>query len=84
MLWDSRVIHWNASPTGKETQLAAYVCYCPRAVVDEDVLVSRVRFFYERTGTNHKPNVAMPGKTVLPRLEEPEETPAVLRLIGSA
>jgi hypothetical protein len=83
ILWDSRVVHWNEDPTGSRTRLAAYVCYCPRRLVAEDVLSRRVQFFYARTGTNHKPFLALPGKDCSPRLAEPEETDTLLRLIGS-
>ncbi|KLT43804.1 hypothetical protein CC85DRAFT_231514, partial [Cutaneotrichosporon oleaginosum] len=55
ILWDSRVVHWNEDPIGERIRLAAYVCYCPRSLIAEDVLSKRVQLFYTRTWTNHKP-----------------------------
>lgn len=102
ILWDSRTIHWNTSPTGTQTRHIAYVCYCPRSFASKEVLDKKVEVFKARKGTTHWPNMNVipaerPGHHfAIPRrpddsldpahrtrpFNEPEETPAVMRLVG--
>ncbi|KKY37934.1 putative phytanoyldioxygenase [Diaporthe ampelina] len=55
ILWDSRLIHWNASPVGARVRFAAYVCYCPRALMDEAGLARKLEVFRARKSTTHWP-----------------------------
>ncbi|WVQ82428.1 hypothetical protein IAT38_004556 [Cryptococcus sp. DSM 104549] len=55
ILWDSRTIHWNASPTGSQTRFVTYVCYCPRTLMSSDELSKKVQVFNDRKGTTHFP-----------------------------
>lgn len=54
-VWDSRLIHWNASPTGKLVRFATYVCYCPRSLMTVDGLERKKEIFKQRKGTTHWP-----------------------------
>ncbi|KXT02886.1 hypothetical protein AC578_1804 [Pseudocercospora eumusae] len=56
ILWDSRTIHWNCSPTGKQTRFITYVCYCPRDRMTEEQLQRKREVFEARKGTTHWPN----------------------------
>lgn len=101
ILWDSRLVHWNASPVGEQVRFATYVCYCPRGLMGEDGLRRKLEVFRERKSTTHFPQqnvvpVDRGNQYSIPRrpdgspdhanrtrpFEEPEETPAVLRLVG--
>lgn len=101
ILWDSRLIHWNASPVGAQVRFASYVCYCPRALMDEAGLARKLEVFKARKSTTHWPQqnvvpVDRKDRNAVPRRPdgspdqanrtrpflEPEETPAVLRLVG--
>lgn len=55
ILWDSRTIHWNASPTGSQTRFVTYVCYCPRDQASDAVLARKLEVFREMKGTTHWP-----------------------------
>lgn len=55
IVWDSRTIHWNASPTGKQIRFATYVCYCPRSMASDEVLNAKKEVFAARKGTTHWP-----------------------------
>lgn len=55
ILWDSRLVHWNASPVGERVRFAAYVCYCPRALMDEAGLARKLEVFRARKSTTHWP-----------------------------
>lgn len=57
ILWDSRTIHWNCSPTGERTRFVAYVCYCPREWMTEEELRRKKEVFDARKGTTHWPNM---------------------------
>lgn len=102
ILWDSRLIHWNASPVGEQVRFTTYVCYCPRSLMAEEDLARKLEIFKQRKCTTHWPqqNVVPvdrpnnhyavprrpddtpdPANRVRPFVE-PEETPAVLRLVG--
>ncbi|OXH42290.1 hypothetical protein J008_00054 [Cryptococcus neoformans] len=55
ILWDSRTIHWNASPIGDQTRFVTYVCYCPRNSMSPAELAKKVEVFKGRKGTTHFP-----------------------------
>ncbi|WWC91493.1 uncharacterized protein L201_006439 [Kwoniella dendrophila CBS 6074] len=55
ILWDSRTIHWNASPTGEQTRFVTYVCYCPKSHMSADELAKKAQIFKDRKGTTHFP-----------------------------
>jgi ectoine hydroxylase-related dioxygenase (phytanoyl-CoA dioxygenase family) len=57
ILWDSRMIHWNASPTGDQTRFITYVCYCPRSYMPDDMLRDKLEIFRSRKGTTHWPQM---------------------------
>ncbi|RSH91688.1 hypothetical protein EHS25_009057 [Saitozyma podzolica] len=102
ILWDSRTIHWNASPVGDQTRFVTYVCYCPRSLMDPSELEKKLQVFRDRKGTTHWPHQnVIPAERegyhyALPRrpddsvdpanrarpFVEPQETEAVLRLVG--
>lgn len=54
-VWDSRTIHWNASPVGDQTRFVTYVCYCPRSLMDPSELEKKLQVFRDRKGTTHWP-----------------------------
>lgn len=54
-VWDSRTIHWNVSPVGKQTRFATYVCYCPRALMNDEDLAKKREIFQARKSTTHWP-----------------------------
>ncbi|EGP90512.1 unnamed protein product [Zymoseptoria tritici ST99CH_1A5] len=56
ILWDSRTIHWNCTPTQSQTRFAAYVCYCPRSRMSDEDLKTKSEIFDLRKGTTHWPN----------------------------
>jgi len=55
ILWDSRTIHWNASPVGAQIRHISYVCYCPRSLASEEELQRKLEVFQQRKGTTHWP-----------------------------
>lgn len=55
ILWDSRTVHWNASPVAEQVRFAAYVCYCPRALMDGEGLARKLEVFRARKSTTHFP-----------------------------
>ncbi|KAK4579943.1 hypothetical protein LTR86_000144 [Recurvomyces mirabilis] len=57
ILWDSRTIHWNASPVGSQIRFISYVCYCPRTFASDQVLKEKLEVFQQRKGTTHWPNM---------------------------
>lgn len=56
-MWDSRTVHWNASPVGKQTRFATYVCYAPRELMDAAGLAKKLEVFRSRKGTTHWPHM---------------------------
>lgn len=42
ILWDSRTVHWNYSPSGERARLATCVCYCPRKMANEEAIPGEV------------------------------------------
>ncbi len=65
IVWDSRTIHWNASPISQQIRFATYVCYCPRSMASEEILKAKREVFAARKGTTHWP--VSPPKTQAPR-----------------
>lgn len=55
IVWDSRLVHWNASPVGGRVRFAAYVCYCPRSLMAEGDLARKLEVFRARKCTTHWP-----------------------------
>ncbi|ORY60782.1 uncharacterized protein BCR38DRAFT_374424 [Pseudomassariella vexata] len=56
IVWDSRTIHWNASPAGDQTRFVSYVCYAPRSFLSEAGLARKFEIFQSRKGTTHWPH----------------------------
>lgn len=54
-VWDSRTVHWNASPVGNQTRFVTYVCYCPKSMASEETLKDKKTVFDGRKGTTHWP-----------------------------
>lgn len=54
-VWDSRTVHWNASPVGEQTRFVTYVCYCPKSMASEETLQGKKAVFDGRKGTTHWP-----------------------------
>lgn len=54
-MWDSRLIHWNASPVGEQVRFTTYVCYCPRSLMAEEDLARKLEIFKQRKCTTHWP-----------------------------
>ncbi|KAK1056849.1 hypothetical protein LTR74_014593 [Friedmanniomyces endolithicus] len=57
ILWDSRTIHWNASPVGEQIRFISYVCCCPRNMASEGELARKLEVFQARKGSTHWPNM---------------------------
>jgi len=57
ILWDSRTIHWNASPVGERTRFVTYVCYCPRSLMTQEQLDKKLEVFRAHKGTTHWPQM---------------------------
>ncbi|WWC71807.1 uncharacterized protein I206_105766 [Kwoniella pini CBS 10737] len=82
ILWDSRTIHWNASPIGEQTRFVTYVCYCPKSLMSSEELSIKYQIFKDRKGTTHFPYMnrvpaERPGyHNALPRRPNGELDPA--------
>ena len=50
-VFDSRTIHWNASPVGKQTRFVQYVAYTPRSLMSEEDIRIKHQIFKDRKGT---------------------------------
>ncbi|KAL1413785.1 hypothetical protein Q8F55_001568 [Vanrija albida] len=74
ILWDSRTVHWNQSPTGGNWRFATYICYAPRSFMSEAALAKKKAVFDDRLGTTHWPhlNVVMAERDLE---KEPEAVP---------
>lgn len=48
LLWDSRTIHWNCSPTGNQTRFCQYVTYVPRSFMTEEEIQEKLAVFRAR------------------------------------
>lgn len=56
LLWDSRTIHYGAPPSSTNPRFAAYVCYKPASMVDDDTRRALREAFAKRQGTSHDPS----------------------------
>ncbi|GAA5996608.1 uncharacterized protein JCM10292_003085 [Rhodotorula paludigena] len=55
ILWDSRCIHMNCTPTGETDRTIAYVCMAPAKLLSEADRKKRVEAFEQYRGTTHVP-----------------------------
>lgn len=53
ILWDSRTIHWNRTPTADQVRVVVYTCYAPKSMASEAVLAKRAECFEQRLATTH-------------------------------
>ncbi|GAA5859006.1 hypothetical protein JCM8547_003965 [Rhodosporidiobolus lusitaniae] len=99
ILWDSRTIHWNRTPTAEQVRVVVYVSMCPKRMANQGVLVKRKECFEKRLATTHwpAPFVVVPLDEYGPPtrdgkpcpfdrerpIEEPEVTKRMLQLVGS-
>ncbi|GAA6023650.1 hypothetical protein JCM10207_005098 [Rhodosporidiobolus poonsookiae] len=99
ILWDSRTIHWNRTPTGEQHRVVVYVCMAPKSMASEAALAKRAECYEKRLATTHwpAPFVVVPREEYgLPQrdgvddlraeqrpLEEPVETKRMLQLVGT-
>lgn len=58
LLWDSRLPHYNLSPTGDRARFATYTCYMPAADASQEDLLRKKEAFEKQLGTTHWPNAA--------------------------
>ncbi|BGP50830.1 hypothetical protein JCM10450v2_006756 [Rhodotorula kratochvilovae] len=98
ILWDSRTIHWNRTPTAEQIRVVVYTCYAPRSMASEQVLARRRECWEKRRATTHwpAPFVVIPRDEYGPPqrdgkddpldhdrpLEEPRQTEQLLKLVG--
>ncbi|KAL2677325.1 hypothetical protein Neosp_011094 [[Neocosmospora] mangrovei] len=71
ILWDSRCIHYGATPSSTNDRFAAYVCFKPAAFVSEETKQKRLEVFQKKQGTAHDPAILR----VTPRLP-PDDHPS--------
>ncbi|TXT06101.1 hypothetical protein VHUM_03574 [Vanrija humicola] len=57
IIWDSRTVHWNASPTGSQIRFCSYVCFVPRAIATPAQLAQKWKVFEARKGTSAFPHL---------------------------
>ncbi|WVW85890.1 hypothetical protein I302_107928 [Kwoniella bestiolae CBS 10118] len=55
ILWDSRVVHYGATPASDNPRIASYVCYKPACLVTEDIAQKRRKAWEEKVQTSHDP-----------------------------
>ncbi|PVI05798.1 hypothetical protein DM02DRAFT_684233 [Periconia macrospinosa] len=56
IVWDSRLPHYNLSPTKETPRFCVYTCYMPVKDCSQEDLVKKKDAFYEFRGTSHWPN----------------------------
>ncbi|GAA5869113.1 hypothetical protein JCM8547_008700 [Rhodosporidiobolus lusitaniae] len=99
ILWDSRTIHWNRTPTAEQVRVVVYVCMCPKRMANKEVLEKRKECFEKRLATTHwpAPFVVVPLDEYGPPMrdgkpcpfdrdrpiEQPEVTKRMLQLVGT-
>lgn len=66
VLWESRTIHWNSSPTADQTRVAIYVCMAPASFATPEVLEQKKAAFENFTSTTHWPHFAILTGTKIP------------------
>lgn len=63
ILWESRVVHWNASPTGTQERVAVYVCMSPAAFATPEILEQKKAAFKGFNSTTHWPHLCIVSGT---------------------
>jgi hypothetical protein len=61
IIWDSRLIHWNRTPTGSRTRVAVYACYCPASFAAPEALECKAEVYQRRYQTTHVSGDRAPG-----------------------
>ncbi|RDW68122.1 hypothetical protein BP6252_09518 [Coleophoma cylindrospora] len=56
LVWDSRTVHYNILPTGKQTRAVIYACYTPAALATPEGLAKKKEIFENRDRTTHWPH----------------------------
>ncbi|KAL3423308.1 hypothetical protein PVAG01_05055 [Phlyctema vagabunda] len=56
VVWDSRTVHYNVLPTGKQTRAVIYACYTPAALATPEGLAKKKEIFEKRERTTHWPH----------------------------
>ncbi|KAJ0120016.1 hypothetical protein J7T55_000869 [Diaporthe amygdali] len=57
LLWDSRCVHYGATPSSINDRFAAYVCYKPAALVSEEAKAQRKAAWENKENTPHDPAI---------------------------
>jgi hypothetical protein len=70
LLWDSRLPHYNLSPTGDRPRFATYTCYMPAADASQEDLQRKKTAFEKQLGTTHWPNAAHIRDTSQPLMRQ--------------
>ncbi|ORX40001.1 hypothetical protein BD324DRAFT_679068 [Kockovaella imperatae] len=70
LLWDSRTVHYGATPTSTNPRLASYVCYKPARMVTPELKAKRRLAWDEKKETTHDPITFTAN-----RREPPEDHP---------
>ncbi|WVQ79354.1 hypothetical protein IAT38_001451 [Cryptococcus sp. DSM 104549] len=55
LLWDSRTVHYGATPRSDDPRIAAYVCYKPASLVTPEVKAKRQAAWDKKVQTSHDP-----------------------------
>lgn len=71
ILWDSRLVHWNRTPTGEQIRVVVYACYAPRSMASEAVLAKRRECWDKRRATTHWCASRACSRPSVPRLRGP-------------
>jgi len=56
VVWDSRCVHWNVLPQGKQARSVVYTCYTPAALATPADLEKKKGIFERRERTTHWPH----------------------------
>ncbi|KAF4634251.1 hypothetical protein G7Y89_g3856 [Cudoniella acicularis] len=48
VVWDSRVVHWNVRPEGRQIRSVVYACYIPAALASPEELAKKKEIFEKR------------------------------------
>ncbi|WVF67421.1 hypothetical protein IAT40_002177 [Kwoniella sp. CBS 6097] len=55
LLWDSRTIHYGATPSADRSRIATYVCYKPASMITPEIKAKRDKARREKLLTSHDP-----------------------------
>ncbi|CZR57868.1 uncharacterized protein PAC_07757 [Phialocephala subalpina] len=95
IVWDSRTVHYNVLPEGKNTRAVIYACYTPAALASKEDLEKKKEIFEKRERTTHWPHRNFWRATEILRLgkkdpyhrdrpfEEPVLNDRLLKLAGA-